>query len=196
MQPPAAVRDHRPLSAFCLLALTLALAGCSAGEVPVYPVRGRVLDKQGKPAAGALIVLQPLSEEAKSTRAVGRTDDNGEFKLTTRTEGDGAPAVYMIEPKIKHDAMKDPNARMAKTAPKRPFDRFETEALEKLREGNDLMVRISEQEIRAFGAVRARNECLSCHKVEVGTMLGAFTYTLHRRTPISQNEGNHATVVH
>jgi hypothetical protein len=78
------------LTVGCLLGL-LAWSGCS-GELPVYPVRGRVLDRQGQPAAGAIVVLQPLSEEAKSTRAVGRANENGEFKLTTRNEGDGAPA--------------------------------------------------------------------------------------------------------
>src|SRR5262245_35440518 len=88
----ADARNYKRLAVFCLLWLALVLPGCGSGEVPVFPVRGRVLDKQGNPAAGALVVLQPLGAEAKSTRAVGRTDDNGEFKLTTNKENDGAPA--------------------------------------------------------------------------------------------------------
>jgi hypothetical protein len=80
----------------CLLGLALVTAGCSEGEVPVYPIRGKVLDKQGKPAAGAIIVLQPMSEEAQATRAVGIANENGEFKLTTRNEGDGAPAGEFV----------------------------------------------------------------------------------------------------
>ncbi len=56
---------------------------------PVYPVSGQVL-YEGQPVAGALVALLPL-DERWSERAIGRTDADGRFRLTTYLSNDGAP---------------------------------------------------------------------------------------------------------
>jgi hypothetical protein len=86
------------------------------------------------------------------------------------------PAVYLITPKNQYDLMK-PKFDGA-TAPKRLLDAFETEALAKLRGGDEVALRADDTDMRMLGAIRARKDCLSCHRVEVGTLLGAFSYTL------------------
>ena len=76
-----------------LLLLSLVLSGCSAGKEPVYPVHGKVLDGQDRPAAGALIIFNPLGQNGSSSlKPVGRVEEDGEFRLTTYTEEDGAPS--------------------------------------------------------------------------------------------------------
>lgn len=62
---------------------------------------------------------------------------------------------------------------------KRGLDPFETMAVDRLKQGDDLTVKTEPDEMKMVGAIRARAECLSCHKnAKVGDMLGAFTYTL------------------
>jgi hypothetical protein len=70
------------------IAATSLLVGCSGrSERPTtVPVRGR-LTYQGKPVAGATVAF--LAPGAPRI-AVGKTDDNGEFRLMTFTPDDGA----------------------------------------------------------------------------------------------------------
>jgi len=81
------------LSATTLAALVVVLAGCGKkGWLETYPVKGTVL-VGGKPAAGAEITLYP--KEVTGDRPYtpnGKTNDSGEFALSTFLEGDGAPA--------------------------------------------------------------------------------------------------------
>jgi hypothetical protein len=65
-------------------------------------------------------------------------------------------------------------------APTRPLDGFETEALEMLRRGEDLTVRESPRHLRMLGSIRAVEQCLRCHRVRRGELLGAFSYQLER----------------
>ncbi len=71
------IRRVRNVNLFlpCVLALLL-LAGCGGKkELPVFPVRGKVLDASGKPAAGAIVVFHPLGasdpNRPKPTARVG-----------------------------------------------------------------------------------------------------------------------------
>lgn len=71
------------------LVLTVPLAGCGSG---IHPVEGTVTWKDGTPAKeleGALIVFD-LPE--KQTTARGSVQADGTFRLTTKTDGDGALA--------------------------------------------------------------------------------------------------------
>lgn len=72
-----------------------ATSGCGDGRVLTAPVSGRVL-VDGKPAAGAVVVLHPaegtLAAGAEKLRPMGRSDDTGEFALGTWESSDGAPA--------------------------------------------------------------------------------------------------------
>jgi hypothetical protein len=68
--------------------------------------------------------------------------------------------------------------RQAKT---RPLNGFEKAALRALREGEDLKVRSTPDCIRFLGSIRAGRQCLDCHQVERGDLLGAFSYQLRRQ---------------
>ena len=60
----------------------------------------------------------------------------------------------------------------------RPLDGFEREALAKLRRGEDLIVQEAPQQMRMLGSIRAVHQCLDCHSVQRGELLGAFSYRL------------------
>ena len=58
---------------------------------PVYPVKGQVF-YEGRPAAGAVVILHRATMAAHAPRPRGRADAKGEFALTTYQTADGAPA--------------------------------------------------------------------------------------------------------
>jgi hypothetical protein len=82
------------------------------------------------------------------------------------------PVVYLSDYLPKMDELRD--------APTRPLDAFEQEALTALRGGEDLMVRDGSDRMRMLGSLRAAKQCLRCHQVERGDLLGAFSYRLAR----------------
>jgi hypothetical protein len=65
-------------------------------------------------------------------------------------------------------------------APTRPLDTFEQQALIALNAGDDLQMHAQPNRIRMLGSLRAAKQCLKCHSVERGTLLGAFSYDLRR----------------
>lgn len=85
------------------------------------------------------------------------------------------PAVYVSKHLPRMDKLVD-----AKT---RPLNAFESEALSQLQAGDDLAVRYSLNHIQMVGSLRAMKQCLDCHQVERGELLGAFSYDLWRDPP-------------
>jgi hypothetical protein len=75
------------------LALLLAAAtGCGARTT--YPVRGKVVFKDGTPLTGGLVVFRPVDEKLQVS-ARGDIQHDGSFILSTYHEGDGAvPGKY------------------------------------------------------------------------------------------------------
>jgi len=75
-----------------LLSLSI-LASCGTDQIPLQPVRGKVLYR-GKPAAQAYVVFHPEnpSEQLQKMRPRAETDAEGSFALTTFVPNDGAPA--------------------------------------------------------------------------------------------------------
>ncbi|HVU87556.1 MAG TPA: hypothetical protein VHD36_09550 [Pirellulales bacterium] len=76
--------------------LALMLAGCQRAAAPIgpeaFPTRGQVVVK-GKPASGVRIVLNPFPDVASPKFLPSAiTDENGGFKVSTYSAGDGAPA--------------------------------------------------------------------------------------------------------
>jgi hypothetical protein len=67
-------------------------------------------------------------------------------------------------------------------APTRPLDTFELAGLESIRGGNDLFVRGAPKNARMLGAIRSDKQCVACHGGKRGDLLGAFSYTLTRRS--------------
>jgi hypothetical protein len=73
--------------AWVLVASCVLVAGCSgSGRPAIAPVRGTVTYK-GRPVAGATVVF--LCSGAPRL-AVGKTDERGEYRLTTYEPNDGA----------------------------------------------------------------------------------------------------------
>jgi hypothetical protein len=69
----------------------------------------------------------------------------------------------------------------------RPLDGFEMTALASLKKGETIVSDASVNRMYLLGAVRAATQCLDCHSVERGTLLGAFSYELvrtPRRAPL------------
>jgi hypothetical protein len=90
----------------CVALLTLTAFACDgrppSGPIPVYPVNGQVT-YQGKPVPGALVVFHgarpapaPSASPGENDQSgpptpVGKTDDDGKFKMHTYIGDDGAP---------------------------------------------------------------------------------------------------------
>ena len=80
------------------------------------------------------------------------------------------PAVY-----LSNDL---PNMQQLATAPVRPLDAFEERNLTKLIDGGDLEVEEFPDRTRMLGSIRAASQCVQCHAVSRGALLGAFSYVL------------------
>ncbi|CAN5578051.1 hypothetical protein BH11PLA2_BH11PLA2_49370 [soil metagenome] len=110
------------------------------------------------------------------------------WNLTERqlisTEKETGPAAYILEQDRlnMHQRMAAKNAPTGDTTPTRPLTEFEKTAHGQLRDGQQLVVKTTAHDMKLFGAIRAGNTCLSCHKVQEGALLGAFTYTLTPQT--------------
>ncbi|NLX57002.1 MAG: DUF4198 domain-containing protein [Planctomycetaceae bacterium] len=82
---------------WALLALLVVIGGCNKGTTSVgaVPVSGVVL-LDNEPAVGVTVSFSP-DDPKKGMAAVGTTDSQGRFKLTTRVAGDGAvPGEYTV----------------------------------------------------------------------------------------------------
>jgi hypothetical protein len=84
------------------------------------------------------------------------------------------PRVYVLDHLPRMDQLSSDDV------PTRALDEFEKESLEKLRFDDDLVVREEEGVHRMLGSLRAAKQCLECHSVERGELLGAFSYVLRR----------------
>ena len=87
------------------------------------------------------------------------------------------PAVYESE--------NVPTMQELVKAKTRPLDKFEADALQKLRDGEQIVVASQTNRIQMLGSLRATKRCLDCHSVQHGELLGAFSYELIRAKPIS-----------
>jgi len=88
------------------------------------------------------------------------------------------PSVYVTDELPRMDRLVD--------IPVRPLDAFEQVALRSLEEESKEVVTDSPDanHMRMLGAIRAAKQCLKCHFVERGDLLGAFSYTLERTKPV------------
>jgi hypothetical protein len=75
----------------CMAIATLAVSAAGCSMSGNYPVRGKVLDRQGQPIVGlegAQIVFQLLNG---LTSSVGEIQPDGSFEVFTERPGDGVP---------------------------------------------------------------------------------------------------------
>lgn len=79
--------------AFAFATVGLASCGKADSRKPTFPVAGKVLLADGKPAENATIVFHPVNESgADVVKPRGKVGADGSFKLTTYDGDDGAPA--------------------------------------------------------------------------------------------------------
>ena len=88
---------------FWFLLFIAASSGCGAGNT--YPVRGRVL-LDDQPVAKAAVTFMPV--DGKGRPAIGFTDSDGAFRLTTFKQDDGAPRGDYIVVVSRTDAVPPP----------------------------------------------------------------------------------------
>jgi len=69
--------------------VVVAVAGCGSSNPSTYPVTGTVTH-DGKPLAGANVGFSATDENTRG--AIGVTDSEGKYSLTTFEQGDGAMA--------------------------------------------------------------------------------------------------------
>lgn len=85
------------------LSLCVLVPGCGQPGIGAIPAKGTVL-VDGKPMEGVMVIFHPDQGERAAS---GKTDANGEFKLTTELANDGAlPGSYKISV-TKHVNEKD-----------------------------------------------------------------------------------------
>jgi len=72
--------------------LVFLLVGCGRSATTTYPVSGKVLDANGKPAVNAMVMFHPVpaNPDVKNP-PIGRVDEQGDFRLTSFVKDDGAP---------------------------------------------------------------------------------------------------------
>jgi hypothetical protein len=84
------------------------------------------------------------------------------------------PVVYVTRAMPRMEDVKD--------APTRPLIPFEEKGLKALKEGEDLATESSGDRIHMVGSLRATKQCMECHQVKRGDLLGAFSWELQRQT--------------
>lgn len=87
---------------------------------------------------------------------------------------------------LKHD---QPRVYVSKSLPSmealpsatlRDLDHFEADGLKQLYDGDDVCIQGHENQVRMLGSLRATKQCLDCHTVDRGELLGAFSYEFVR----------------
>ena len=82
------------------------------------------------------------------------------------------PAVYVSPNLPRMDDLRD--------APARPMDTFESTALGRLRQGEEMVIEGTDSRWRMLGALRNAKQCAACHGGQRGELLGAFSYVLRK----------------
>jgi hypothetical protein len=84
------------------------------------------------------------------------------------------PRVYVLDHLPRMDQLSSDDV------PTRALDEFEQQSLKKLWTDEDIVIEQQDDVYRMLGSLRAAKQCLDCHSVERGELLGAFTYVLRR----------------
>jgi hypothetical protein len=83
------------------------------------------------------------------------------------------PRAYVSEHLPKMDELRE--------ATTRTLDNFEQRAISTLASGEDVVVQEVADRMSMLGSIRAAKQCVHCHQVQRGELLGAFSYKLVRR---------------
>jgi hypothetical protein len=74
-----------------------------------------------------------------------------------------------------------PQMKQLRAAPVRSLDEIEKKMLRAVQGGEDLQMAWAGDRIRMVGSIRAARQCVKCHDVNRGELLGAFSYKFQRR---------------
>jgi hypothetical protein len=118
-------------------------------------------------------LLNPVDEKGKNEHrerwALRRLELVSLLKFET-------PAVYM--------SGQLPRMQDLKNTPKRELSAFEQKALKRLKAGEDVVTEATMNRIQMMGSLRAGKQCLDCHQVQRGDLLGSFSYEMLRDPPL------------
>ncbi len=118
--------------------------------------------------------------QAHQFRTMPQLPDSGAEAQRWRVAGVELISILKHDEPVAYRSDHLPRMDELREAPTRPLNNFERQALADLRRGQDIEVGTTPDRIRLLGSIRAVKQCLSCHEVRRGQLLGAFSYTLFR----------------
>ncbi len=101
-----------------------------------------------------------------------------EMDLISLGQGTGLTKHYAKTPPFAYDRTFESTKALLVYASHRPLLKTESDAIQELVAGKNTVFANGDSKMLIVGAVRATESCQQCHKVAVGELLGAFTYTL------------------
>lgn len=155
------------------------------------------LSSKEREAASQMVVGYPVISNIKEDRMRSQKYDVQLPSSSPVTANDRIWRVRQMElvSLLKHNppvAYKDRgpvamNRPAEKPRPTRSLNEMEVASLEALTEGKDRVFawNASAERLQLLGAIRAKDQCLKCHDVKRGDLLGAFTYWIEeeQQTP-------------
>lgn len=189
----------------CLLALAAAAVACSPKPAPLpppatqpaasvsFPTRppsNSITAWKSFPEMHAFYTASFVKNEGFGMRRMFRAEDIDFIRQLNLDDGryaiasvslvgmlnEPAPRVYVM-----HET---PTQRGIAMARNRELTPFESAALERLKAGENIVIAEKIDEATrlrpAMASLRAERSCRDCHNVEVGTLLGAFVYSLRQ----------------
>ena len=103
----------RPVASAVLLAGLLGMLGCGASptaKITTYPVKGKLTLADGKPVPQVDVLFDPKpSPKGAGWKAVGKTNDNGEFELNTLGDKGAGVGLYAVSLSIAKMKKMPPN---------------------------------------------------------------------------------------
>jgi hypothetical protein len=131
---------------------------------------------RGRPDLSQVVGFQPHAFGARPKPPATAGDDHTPWRIDALE----LVSLFKHRPAAVYVSENLPNMNELARVPIRPLDEFEAGSLDKLRGGEELIVRGNSAHIRMVGSIRVAYQCLECHQVPRGTLLGAFSYRLSR----------------
>jgi hypothetical protein len=111
-------------------------------------------------------------------RATSKEDIEAILRNNRAASKEEIDAALRNNPGLSIQVRKDEEGKARRRPETRPLDFFELAGLAELREGKATYVRHKDGVVRMLGALRASDQCLTCHAAaRLGDLLGALSYT-------------------
>jgi hypothetical protein len=130
-----------PMGGFALILLLV--LGC--GSNSIYPVRGQIVDADGKPVSGLAGGAVEFDGGESKTSANGSIADDGTFKLSTSRANDGAHlGKHRVSITRPYKGPENPVPPVINTR----YERFDTSGLEVVVEPKDNEVKLTVERVK------------------------------------------------